>query len=155
MDSDLSRGDSVLLLQNILCERSVPVYFVVNKSRVELNSNSHICTSSKMSFNDDTLTEVGISNASSRMSFNDDALIEVKLPKAELNSDLNICTSSRMSFNDDALTEVQIPNTSSRMSFNDDTLIEVGKPGTNSSFMGVFVDPIGRRLGKNQKYFIN
>ena len=43
-----------------------------------------------------------------------------------------------MSFNDDTLTEVGISNTSSRMSFNDDTLIEVEKPGTNSSFMGVF-----------------
>ena len=30
-----------------------------------MNSNSHICTSSIMSFNDDTLTEVGISNVTS------------------------------------------------------------------------------------------
>ena len=56
MDSDLSRGDSVLLLQNILCERSVPVYFVVNKSRVQLNSSSASNAPSRMSFVDDILT---------------------------------------------------------------------------------------------------
>ena len=58
------------------------------------------------------------------------------MPETELNSDSNFCASSTMSFVDDTLTEV-------------------GKPGTNSSFMSIFVDPIGRRLGKNQKYFIN